>query len=348
MKRMLVPTAIFALLLTGCGGEGKAGEAVVSASETTVATTVQETTSAPVIMPQVAGLRYGDVINLIRASGNPVEVLGSDGKEVYGEIPDDAIVAKSNVAAGTAIEDDTTLILFLTHKGSELAAAAAAANEKEALVGRYEYSCSKSGDTYLDDPSIFPSFSEVWASKDFADLDTCSIRIDGNDPMDSASGITLLASEQKVVNKLHADGGDTSIGTWAFAEVLDACSLPPKEDWGRPENGGYKWEKATAVSAAAMCPNAPFVGTLKRIASGALPTDMKDGKYTVGKVIEAGTYQLQTGGGGASDCYWERTGPQGDIIDNGFINYAPQAPEVTINDGEGFVSERCGLWKKIG
>ncbi|KRE67762.1 hypothetical protein ASG92_14110 [Arthrobacter sp. Soil736] len=102
-----------------------------------------------------------------------------------------------------------------------------------------------------------------------------------------------------------------------------------------------------------MCPTAPFVAELKRVANGVPPapkTTMTDGTFTVGKDIAEGTYQVQVpkGANGIHDCYWERTAAQGGTIANDFLTFAPQGPVVTIYGGEGFVSKNCGTWTKIG
>lgn len=75
-----------------------------------------------------------------------------------------------------------------------------------------------------------------------------------------------------------------------------------------------------------------------------------NGTYVVGKDVEPGTYQVQVprGANGVHDCYWERTTPQGGTIANDFVTFAPQGPIVTVYTGEGFVSERCGTWSKVG
>ncbi|WP_214106789.1 hypothetical protein [Acrocarpospora catenulata] len=67
-----------------------------------------------------------------------------------------------------------------------------------------------------------------------------------------------------------------------------------------------------------------------------------DGIYEVGKDIKPGTYR--TTPGRITDCYWERSTPHGDIIDNAFVSNAPRGVIVTIRRGEGFKSDGCGNW----
>jgi hypothetical protein len=158
------------------------------------------------------------------------------------------------------------------------------------------------------------------------------------------------------VNQVGADGGDISLPSSTYGSVLLLCALPPVDGWdtkyGEYPSGGPKI-RSEAKAAAAMCPDAPFVAELVRVAGGVPPapkTSMDDGTSVVGKDIAEGSYQVvvPAGANGDHDCYWEGTGSQGATIDNDFISFAPQAPVVTVHAGEGFVSQRCGSWTKVG
>ena len=73
-----------------------------------------------------------------------------------------------------------------------------------------------------------------------------------------------------------------------------------------------------------------------------------DGRYTVGHkpgMVKPGIYRVA---GPLRDCYWERSTGNGSIIDNQFITYAPSGTRVTVSTGEGFTSERCGRWERVG
>ena len=52
--------------------------------------------------------------------------------------------------------------------------------------------------------------------------------------------------------------------------------------------------------------------------------------------------------GAVSDCYWERNDGTGDILDNNFVTSAHKGVTVTLNAGEGFTSNGCGLWVPVG
>ncbi|NVM96103.1 hypothetical protein [Arthrobacter wenxiniae] len=142
---------------------------------------------------------------------------------------------------------------------------------------------------------------------------------------------------------------DVSELIYAYGEVLQACMQSPRMAWDQVSSGKDHIQ-AIAKASVKMCPKAPFIAELQRIADGIPPAAMDDGKYVVGKTIQAGTYQVQLpdGASGVNDCYWERTDATGGTIENDFITFAPQGPSVTVYDGEGFVSQSCGTWKKIG
>ncbi|MFE5790584.1 hypothetical protein [Rhodococcus erythropolis] len=83
--------------------------------------------------------------------------------------------------------------------------------------------------------------------------------------------------------------------------------------------------------------------------SGPSPTTAKpeprttfgNGKFLVHEDIAPGTYSITSR---VSDCYWERSDAQGNIIDNNFISIAPSVT-VTISDSDsGFTSTGCGKW----
>jgi hypothetical protein len=165
----------------------------------------------------------------------------------------------------------------------------------------------------------------------------------------------LEPDETAVVKQIGADGGDISAPYMAYGDVLMLCALPPKEGWDHRYGEYPSGPEITSVAkaAAAMCPDAPYADELIRVATGVPPapkTSMEDGTFTVGKDIAAGTYQVSVpaGANGVHNCYWERTSPQGATIQNNYVTFAPQGPVVTIHAGEGFVSQRCGSWNKVG
>jgi len=69
-----------------------------------------------------------------------------------------------------------------------------------------------------------------------------------------------------------------------------------------------------------------------------------NGKFLVGDDIMPGTYAINRK---VTDCYWERSDAQGNIIDNNFISIAPSITvTVGVNDA-GFTSTGCGNWELV-
>jgi hypothetical protein len=65
----------------------------------------------------------------------------------------------------------------------------------------------------------------------------------------------------------------------------------------------------------------------------------EDGTYLVGKDIPAGSYVAA----GGPNCYWERSDPAGNIIDN---NFGAGQARATVNSGELFNTQGCGTWRR--
>lgn len=226
-----------------------------------------------------------------------------------------------------------------TRKAEEKAAAARAV--------RYDFNCSTGSSAIGDKSSAHVhTFQAVWADPKFASLKSCDGRVGASWWHDK---YTLEANEKAVVDQIAADGGDVSSPSGAYSDVLAACLITPADNWDASKGVKVRVQ-AIAKAALSMCPDAPFAAELNRVAAGEPGNRMDDGNYAVGKDIAAGTYQIQVpaGANGVHDCYWERAGAQGGTIANNFITYAPQGPVVTIYAGEGFTSQRCGTWAKIG
>lgn len=96
--------------------------------------------------------------------------------------------------------------------------------------------------------------------------------------------------------------------------------------------------QADEAAVRVYCPE--FAAALDIVSSG-----FHDGKHIVGQDVPAGTYRTYSG---VSNCYWERNDGSGDLIDNDFVTSAHNGLTVTVYNGEGFVSERCGLWVPAG
>lgn len=101
-----------------------------------------------------------------------------------------------------------------------------------------------------------------------------------------------------------------------------------------------------------LCPENQAI--IDEAASGnAVMKKLTDGKFLVsddpasatGRIVQPGTYRTVND---VSDCYWERSDAQGNIIDNNFISIAPAITVTILSSDAGFTSERCGPWERVG
>ncbi|WP_442542758.1 PASTA domain-containing protein [Arthrobacter sp. KN11-1C] len=301
---------VLSLVLTACGGK--------SAASVDSPTASASATPAPITLPDLSGKTFQDAFEFIQPNGLYYEAVGDDGKTVASP-PDNAVIESTEPKAGVEVGSGALIRLHLHGTDASLKAAAAAS----ARATRYDFSCTIAGIVGVSSTTPakhFNTVKAVWADPDFKGFESCDGQIGGTWWHDH---YTLEPDEQAVVNQIGADGGDISDPSWAFSDVLEACLLPPKADWGRTGADSYQRStKATAKSAAAMCPDAPFAAQLQHVGSGNPDTQMPDGTYAVGKDIAAGSYQVQTTVG-VHDCYWERTTAQGGTIANDMITFAP-------------------------
>jgi hypothetical protein len=91
---------------------------------------------------------------------------------------------------------------------------------------------------------------------------------------------------------------------------------------------------------------AEHVATLDAVLGGTAP--IEDGTHEIGAEI----YKIVPGQwrttGDVSDCYWERTSPAGDILDNQFATHASGQITVTIQPSDGsFTTRGCGTWELV-
>jgi hypothetical protein len=90
-----------------------------------------------------------------------------------------------------------------------------------------------------------------------------------------------------------------------------------------------------------ICPNHPHAQNLQLRGDGNL---VGDGTHSVGNDITAGNWTTLPG---IKDCYWERTSPNGDTLDNEYVTFAPNGATVTIRPSDGgFVSQGCVAWTR--
>lgn len=339
MKKPLATTALAAavlLALTGCIQSMPAGGAQPVETTTTGATKVE--------VPKLVGLNSTAAIQKMVEAGLATNLLGTDYSPVS-TLPSDnggtVKVTKTDPAAGELVAEGSTVTIFLNTTEK----AQVAAQERAKLATRYTFKCGPDRNT---DAAGVHTLAEVWKSKKYTGSG-CEILIDDSDPYDSESVIELNASEKAIADRIGPS--DDILGTGGpaspFAEVLSDCSTKYEDGWEGQEPSDRV--RVVAREAAAYCPKAPHIDQLRRVANKVPPGVIFGGKSVAGKQFQPGTYQLQIKPGDkVSDCYWEISAPQGGIIANDFVTLATEGPVVSVAEGQGFTSERCGTWKKIG
>ncbi|MDR6989118.1 hypothetical protein J2Y66_003633 [Paenarthrobacter nitroguajacolicus] len=295
-------------------------------------------------VPDLSGRNITDATGLLRAQKLEGVWVGTDGVALT--VTGGATVVETSPKAGTDVEAGSNVKVTLNTTKTALDKR----QEEQSLAKRYVFECTDGSYSSSGIKGTFNNFAALWSSPNFLKFKSCSTKVGGVETSGYVVEPKLLASEQVIVDTIARDGGDVSRNLGAFADVLETCSLTPKLGWDWSMGPDTTKIRAVAKTAAGYCPTAPFINEISRVANGIPPAEFDDGTYEVGKRIQAGTYKVEVplGASGVRECYWERTTPSGGIIANDFINYAPQAPAVTMYEGEGFVSERCGTWRKVG
>ncbi|KIA73432.1 hypothetical protein ANMWB30_23590 [Arthrobacter sp. MWB30] len=261
-------------------------------------------------------------------------LIGPDGI-VWTDSPGSRVkVVSTNPPAG-AHATHVDVVVDVTQAGARAAEAQAAA--ATALANRYTIHCG------YDYSHPFKSYREVWPSPDFGKSAECSVQIDGQFTSSSEHKVTLLPSEQAIVDVVVSSGGSAYNPAATFADVMRLCATVPKNfpDTIIGLSGASK--KPLIQGALALCPDAPHAALLQE--SLAVVKYDSGQSYTVGKDMEPGTYATGTA---IKACYWSRTTGGGDIIANNFIDFAPNGLTVTVYPGEGFTAQNCGVWTKAG
>ena len=132
-----------------------------------------------------------------------------------------------------------------------------------------------------------------------------------------------------------------SLPTATVGKVMLMCAKV-EADYADQIIARMDWRKADVQGALSICPDAPHAAVLHEVLTS---VKVGGGTKVVGESMEPGTYRTKPG---IQDCYWSRTTGGGDIIANDFVGFAPDGVTVTVFQREGFQSERCGIWTKIG
>lgn len=324
MKRFISVMLTAAALggLTACGeGEASTSSTPASASRS---------------VPDVTGVTFLEARNILLEEGFRLVIVGKDGKKWTNIVPNETVTVEStDPVAGTASSSEEVSVTVNVSQDEFLAAGKAKAEAASAAT-RYDFQCGTTGGTQ----TTYKSYKEVWASTEYAGSSTCFVKVAGKVSWDTDKP-SLIPSEQAIVDLVASKGGDVSVPISTVADVMKLCA---KLDPGYAEQvvARNDWRKAEAEGALSICPDAPHAPLLQEALTA---IRVGDGNMVVGSSIEPGTYKTKPG---ITDCYWSRTTGGGNIIANDFVGFAPDGVTVTVYPGEGFESERCAPWTKIG
>lgn len=265
------------------------------------------------------------------------EAVGPDGKVWIGLVPgaDVAVVSTIPAEGATTTADYIQIVVNRSQTEQQAVVDAAAAAAKLAL--RYKFDC---GGSYSSGSKtgVYETFKEVWASSSYTDGSSCNVTIEGKPFYELKE---LLPSEKAIVDVVAQNGGDARIPGVTLAIVLGLCT---KVDAEYPDRimADIASKKAQAQAALSLCPDAPHAAALNEVVTVA---KVGDGNKVVGTDMEPGTYKTKPS---IADCYSSRNTGGGDIMANDFVGFAPDGVTVTVYPGEGFESQRCGVWTKVG
>lgn len=319
--------AAIAIALTGCGG----------GDQPTTPTKAAATAPSRAAVPDVVGKTLLDTKDELGKVKYHARVIGPDGvKWASSTEIDGSVLTVSTMppAGGVSANDVVDVKVNVTEKefleGAKARAAAQEIADAEAAIAtRYTYTCGGYGQT-----TEYENYKDVWTGSNYKDAGPpCRVTSYGD----------LLPSEQKLVDAVASQGVEIKDPGTTVERIMGLCAKLDNT-WGatyadKPTTTESKAEAATALT---VCPDAPHAAVLQE---GATVSKITDGTKTVGQTMEAGTWKTKPG---VKLCYWSRSAGNGDIIANDIIDFAPDGVTVTVYPGEGFKSDRCGTWSKIG
>lgn len=115
------------------------------------------------------------------------------------------------------------------------------------------------------------------------------------------------------------------------------------ENLGKLASTAYdeKWRTRLRLAVTHLCPER--LPVLDAATAAAVPT-IDSGKYEVGKEIPPGTWRAED----VTNCYWERTAADGNIIENNFVAAAKRIDVRVRSTDAFFISRSCKTWFKVG
>ena len=179
------------------------------------------------------------------------------------------------------------------------------------------------------------SLEEVWAASNYLRMESCEVTYVGPQPF------RPTVEEAAAIEIANSGGADSSAGLEAYLTAVELCTRVSDET----APGGFADIRSEILRAAAqVCPDGPQGKIIQGWADG---TRVGDGRHIVGVSMEPGRYVLEKSRAGAEgeECTWAVAGANGPVSDRNSPSSGPN--EVTLDDGEIFTSDKCGIWGKI-
>lgn len=286
----------------------------------------------------MTGKKYPEARKILNGEGFYGAAWGKDGKKWVNSTPDESITVVSTVPAAGTVTTTEDIQINLGINEADNARVAKEAADAAQLAVRYLFDCGPL--SYISGASNkYHTLKEVWASPHYQGSDKCRVTIDGIGIYDKP---VLNANEQRVADVIAArGGGEGGSAPSDFGIALELCTKL-ESDYADKVVARMDRKKNEAAGALALCPDAPHAAVLQSVID---TVKIDDGTHVVGPDMESGTYRTVPG---VKNCYWARSTGGGDIIANDFIGFAPAGATVTVYPGEGFESQNCGVWTKIG
>lgn len=341
IRRWAALAATLTLTLTACGGGTERGDAADAASSSLSASAAPAASLATTYtVPDVTGDLLRDGVSELYDFGVPIITLGdsekiaewigadeiSDADDLSAtsgdpeqEAIDEFVIYKTEPAAGTTLETIDSIAVYLK-----------AVLPPEAKGSVWQATCQDAA--YEDLPTVY-NLKGIWKLVKDSGVKNCDFDLQ---PGKTFKPTKAEAKAIQIGEEGSKDWRGDDNGFGRFTSILGYCAYFKPDD----EDGSSTGYTPSVKAAAMLCPESPFFNDLDAWGNG---KKFEDGTYEVGADIAAGTYKTKHS---ASDCYWERTTPNGHIIANDFVTYAAKGAIATVRKGESFISKNCGIWQK--
>ena len=374
MMRQLVPL-LLAMTIAACSGTSQ-----VSQTQTSSATTINSatTTPSPIASPtptvDPSAVRGANISVCNKAQGEAIRSQLTPLIEQYtaeSTLPPGRFITAAGAYTPVAtVPKDVSPTVKLALTNFELAVEAidkAAFNatpiQVKVLAATYASLNDACVDFFTPTPVAFKftchdaqgattattqTYQEAWAAQSAScDAD----RIGGTDYSEQqTNAITTAYGAGHTMESLKT--------LYGLCAEIDGYIVKPTAADG---SGRLSASQATEASGMlVLCPDHPqataIQGNIAAVGAAAAAASAQDqavadgtyaepGKYLIGTEIQPGTWQSV--GTKVTDCYWEVSDSQGEIIDNNFISVAPQFTIQIPADAAGFTASGCSF-QRIG